>query len=833
MPERDVLTPELHRNQTSYAPEDCALKRIKIPEVWREVQRYLGISVGGSPGNKGRAWQHLVPGRHLAAPRCARLMEKAYSLLTAPLPDDPDPEAWAPLYALYYAPDTVALLHLSRHGLSCALEAALSGAGLSFELRTAQVLIDGQDHPRRPEPIRRAVALADPAARREALEIAARHLTGAPRSLAVTIGWYFPPEHGDSAVRRWMEAPDMEMHIPYACVQDAALARHLVLNRAGWRSFADIVRKFYGEALPWLLEIEQKPANEFDLNHIAQGLAAYDTEEVGRIFAGRLSRQQYRKVAVDWFMRNPELARRCLPPAIAAKGRSGPIAAELLALIERSAASHAPPQEIAEAPPEAWPEVLRDPPWQKPKAKKPPKLPKIWRSEAFTRPVFSAGAHSGQPLPLPAMAVLGEWLISTPLSRDASGLRAIREAFTPESLAALAWDALRAWELDRCKHGSRAMAHGLFFFATPELIERLPIRNADPYIHTVLSGEGSPAAARALLRTLDLPEEGAFITGQLHDQLLLCAEAPGVGTIGELLEELIPAEDARADGTVPFAYGSRTLRVGFDGYLLPQIVDEEGNRRESLPPRRHGDDPARADAARRHWACRKEEVSILARRLLQRLEEAMLLQEPWSLARFTRIWWQHPVLNGLAQRLVWSWEAPGAPGGAFRVTEDRSLADADDAPVRLPDGATIRLAHPALLPPAACARWSQILSDYTIIQPFPQIDRPCPRRALPAAKGLTVALRPDTLDGHAAHLQQRGWSLLDYHSRHRFHFQRRGLCAWFWNSRQGVIELENTAIIQRLRLDWKQDNADHERTDLSRILFAEILASLPLSPEPP
>ncbi|MFD0852033.1 DUF4132 domain-containing protein, partial [Actinomadura adrarensis] len=54
--------------------------------------------------------------------------------------------------------------------------------------------------------------------------------------------------------------------------------------------------------------------------------------------------------------------------------------------------------------------------------------------------------------------------------------------------------------------------------------------------------------------------------------------------------------------------------------------------------------------------------------------------------------------------------------------EDRTLADADDRAVAFPDTTPVRVAHPALLG-EALGTWSELFSDYEILQPFPQLAR--------------------------------------------------------------------------------------------------------------
>jgi len=75
--------------------------------------------------------------------------------------------------------------------------------------------------------------------------------------------------------------------------------------------------------------------------------------------------------------------------------------------------------------------------------------------------------------------------------------------------------------------------------------------------------------------------------------------------------------------------------------------------------------------------------------------------------------------------LVWgAFRGDGKPALTFRVTEDRTLADEHDKPATLPRDAAIGLVHPMHLEPASLAAWGELLSDYEILPPFPQLGRP-------------------------------------------------------------------------------------------------------------
>jgi hypothetical protein len=71
------------------------------------------------------------------------------------------------------------------------------------------------------------------------------------------------------------------------------------------------------------------------------------------------------------------------------------------------------------------------------------------------------------------------------------------------------------------------------------------------------------------------------------------------------------------------------------------------------------------------------------------------------------------------------WQAEFAAGRqAFRLAEDRTLADVEDEPLELPEDAVVRIAHPISLGEEDVEAWAQVLADYEILQPFEQLARP-------------------------------------------------------------------------------------------------------------
>ncbi|WP_262402502.1 DUF4132 domain-containing protein [Actinomadura sp. CNU-125] len=197
----------------------------------------------------------------------------------------------------------------------------------------------------------------------------------------------------------------------------------------------------------------------------------------------------------------------------------------------------------------------------------------------------------------------------------------------------------------------------------------------------------------------------------------MVARARGLSA-DELADRLVPGFGLDDAGTLVLDYGPRRFTVGFDETLTPFVIDEAGKHRKTLPKPGAKDDADLAPAAYARFAALKKDVRGVAGDQIRRLERAMVTGRRWSAAEFERYFVEHPLLRHIARRLVWT-----TGDTAFRIAEDRTFADVDDAPVRLPDEARIGIPHPLELGDANTA-WAELFADYEITQPFPQLGRP-------------------------------------------------------------------------------------------------------------
>jgi hypothetical protein len=81
-------------------------------------------------------------------------------------------------------------------------------------------------------------------------------------------------------------------------------------------------------------------------------------------------------------------------------------------------------------------------------------------------------------------------------------------------------------------------------------------------------------------------------------------------------------------------------------------------------------------------------------------------------------------MTHLARQLLWgAFDAGGNRIATFRVTEERDYADAGDNALSLSKAASVGVLHPLEMSDDERARWGEVLSDYEIVSPFPQLGR--------------------------------------------------------------------------------------------------------------
>ncbi|MEU9116314.1 DUF4132 domain-containing protein [Streptomyces sp. NPDC048483] len=492
-----------------------------------------------------------------------------------------------------------------------------------------------------------------------------------------------------------------------------------------------VVARFAEDAVPAALDLAQsQPATA------AEVLLPLSDGGTAELMADWLARRKTaRPLVLRWLDRHPAAAARALVPAALGKAgkrrRTAEAALRLLGSAgHRAEAVHAArgygdkaaaavEALLAADPLEDLPATMPDAPhWLDPHL-----LPQV---------LLRA---DGRALPVPAVRHLVTMLALSMPDEVYAGVEVVKELCEPASLAAFAWALFERSGLREESGG--AGVHAWVLTALGLLGDDETVRLFTPVIRA-WPGEGSHHKAVAGLDALvaigtdvalmhlnGIAQKVKYKGIRAKAQEKIAALAAGLGlSPQELGDRLVPDLGLDAAGSLVLDYGPRRFVIGFDEQLKPYVADADGRRLKSLPKPGVRDDQELAPAAHQRFATLKKDARTVAAEQVHRLEQAMVTQRRWPAAEFQDLIVRHPLLWHIARRLVWiAQDGDGGESVAFRIAEDRTLADVDDDSLTLPDTARIGIAHPLHLA-GALTTWSEVFADYEILQPFPQLGRP-------------------------------------------------------------------------------------------------------------
>jgi hypothetical protein len=497
---------------------------------------------------------------------------------------------------------------------------------------------------------------------------------------------------------------------------------HMVTNRA-----QTFVARYELLALPSVLPLTRFPAVR------ARLLQPFVSAEIAAIMADGLARlRTARSLAAAWLRRHPEDAVLCLVPTALGKPgktRQNTVAAlrfleaegiDVVAIGSRAygeAAGVALKEVLADRGLDAYPRTTPEPPQ--------------WARHALL-PVIRL-KDSGTPLPRSAALAVVEMLMFSSLDAPYPGLEIVKEVCDASSLAEFALALFEGWELaDDVNDGGHWAMDGLGLLGDESTVTRLQklirewrVDYRMPHVFDGFEVLATIGGDRALttLNTFANMAWTAKAKRTARARLDDVAHRMGL-TAEQLTDRMIPTFDLDAQGTIEVDYGTRRFTVAVDDLLRLVVTDESGAVLRALPKPGKRDDAEVAPAAYKGFSTLKTEIQRLAREQRDRLERAMIDRHRWAPADFIGHVVPHLLLGRIVRRLVWGvYAEDGELLGAFRIAEDGSFADVDDAHYEVPEGGLIGVVHPVELG-RTLGRWSEVFADYEILQPFDQLVRP-------------------------------------------------------------------------------------------------------------
>ncbi len=537
-------------------------------------------------------------------------------------------------------------------------------------------------------------------------------------------------------------------------------------------------------------------------------LLPFETSPIAALMADWYVRlKSLRPLTLTWFGRHPGAARRLIPAAVGKPGSERRAAETALRVISqlghRDQVLAAASEHGAESRKAVEMALNTDP-----LAVVPPRIPAMppWADPAILPQILLADRSAA--LPAEAVKHVCTMLAICKPGDVYPGVDVVVDTCDRTSLSEFAWSLFQQWQLAGMPSKEAWVLDAQGYLGDDETVRRLsPLIRAWP-------GEGGHARAVtgldilasigtdvALMHLNGIADKAKFkgLKSKAQEKISEVAAKLGLSA-EELADRLVPDLGLDDDGSMTLDYGPRKFVVGFDEQLKPYVA-EEGARRKELPQPGPRDDAALAPEAFKQFAALKKDVRTLASDQIRRFERAMVTQRRWNLSQVRALFIEHPLLWHVSRRLVWArFEDSGRLSTAFRVAEDRTLADADDKELRLDDGATVGIPHPLHLG-ESLRRWSDLFADYEILQPFAQLGRDVYRLSDEEREGTVLprfgGVKVETVK--VLGLERFGWE--------RGEAQDAGIQGWMFrrvpHDRAVVLGLD-PGIIAGAATEWKE-----------------------------
>lgn len=330
------------------------------------------------------------------------------------------------------------------------------------------------------------------------------------------------------------------------------------------------------------------------------------------------------------------------------------------------------------------------------------------------------------------VGILLQQLATAPVGPKSPLFTAIRENVSKSARDEFAWKMFQFWQEGGCtpkeKWAMGAIAHvgddGCVLRLTPR-IRAWPGESQHARAVFGLECLRAIGSSVALMQLAGIAQKLKFkgLKARAEEFVEAIARERGL-TRDELEDRVVPDCGLDENGRREFSFGPRSFSFVLGGDLKAMVRDEAGKLRPNLPDPNAKDDAELAKTSVDEWKLLKKQIKEVATIQAGRLEQATVTGRRWSADDFETLLVRHPLMTHLAQKLIWAgFDANGKRVVTFRVTEERDHADPDDRQVTL-DGVThVGVVHPLELTDAERERWGEVLGDYEVVPPFPQLGR--------------------------------------------------------------------------------------------------------------
>ncbi len=290
----------------------------------------------------------------------------------------------------------------------------------------------------------------------------------------------------------------------------------------------------------------------------------------------------------------------------------------------------------------------------------------------------------------------------------------------------LAWidsgaEAKKKWVLYFCAiHGGSDMLDGLLHYIKEWAENSRGAIAADAVKAMALNG-----SSQALMSIDNLAHKCKFkqVKNAAVQALDSAAESLGI-TSDELGDRIIPHLGFGQNMERIFDYGTRQFKVYLTPTLELEVYDENDKKLKSLPAPAKKDTDEVAKKSNNEFKQMKKQLKSIVALQKTRLETALLADRRWSVNAWTNLFVKNPIMHSFAIGLIWAAYENDTLVQTFRYMEDGTFNTVDEDEYTLPENCTVGLVHPIDLDKDMLHTWKEQLSDYEIIQPIAQLERP-------------------------------------------------------------------------------------------------------------
>jgi len=209
-------------------------------------------------------------------------------------------------------------------------------------------------------------------------------------------------------------------------------------------------------------------------------------------------------------------------------------------------------------------------------------------------------------------------------------------------------------------------------------------------------------------------------TGRKMIERALSCVAGEQGVTVEDLEETTVPTFALVEGVTERKLGGVTLRIALTprGEVEQSWTGGDGKARKSAPASVKAEHGAALKAIKKELA--DLDKTLTAQRL--RIERLFLRRTPWAFEAWREAYHEHPLVQTLSRRLIWTFETDGKPFVA--AWDGKRFVTAAGEPVAIDPAKTrVRLWHPSSANGEEVLAWRRWLETREITQPFKQAHR--------------------------------------------------------------------------------------------------------------